>query len=66
MEVILESKRLTEEEVRSRWKKANDPGSGIKDFEWLQTLAQSAGMQFVTDVKMPANNRSLIWKKRTL
>jgi SAM-dependent methyltransferase len=46
--------------------KANDPGSGIKDFEWLQTLAQSAGLQFVTDVEMPANNRSLIWKKRTL
>ena len=46
--------------------KANDPASGIKDFEWLDSLARSAGMKLVTDVKMPANNRSLIWKKRTL
>jgi hypothetical protein len=45
--------------------KGNDPGSGIKNFEWLEDLAQSAGMQFVTDVEMPANNRSLVWKKRT-
>ena len=46
--------------------KANEPGSGIKDFEWLDSLAQSAGMTLVADVEMPANNRSLIWKKRTL
>ena len=46
--------------------KANYPDSGIKDFEWLDTLAQAAGMALVTDVEMPANNRSLIWKKRTL
>jgi SAM-dependent methyltransferase len=46
--------------------KANDPGSGIKDYEWLDSLAESAGMTLVADVEMPANNRSLIWKKRTL
>ena len=46
--------------------KANDPGSGIKDFEWLDSLAQSAGMKLAADIEMPANNRSLIWKKRTL
>jgi SAM-dependent methyltransferase len=46
--------------------KANDPGSGIKDFEWLDELAQSAGMALAIDIEMPANNRSLIWKKRTL
>ena len=46
--------------------KANDPASGIKDFEWLVTLAQTAGMELAADVEMPANNRSLIWKKRTL
>lgn len=45
--------------------KANDPGSGIKDFEWLDSLAQSAGMKLAADIEMPANNRSLIWKKRT-
>jgi len=46
--------------------KANDPGSGIKDFEWLDTLAESAAMTLAADIEMPANNRSLIWKKRTL
>ena len=46
--------------------KANDPDSGIKDFEWLQALAESAAMELLNDIEMPANNRSLIWKKRTL
>lgn len=46
--------------------KAGDPGSGIKNFEWLDELAQSAGMALAIDIEMPANNRSLIWKKRTL
>jgi len=46
--------------------KASDPGSGIKNFEWLDELAQSAGMALAIDIEMPANNRSLIWKKRTL
>jgi SAM-dependent methyltransferase len=46
--------------------KANDAGSGIKDFEWLDELAQAAGMMLVTDIAMPANNRCLIWIKRTL
>ncbi len=46
--------------------KANDPGSGIKDFEWLDSLAQTAGMELAADFEMPVNNRSLIWKKRTI
>ncbi|MCP4335937.1 MAG: DUF938 domain-containing protein [Gammaproteobacteria bacterium] len=41
-------------------------GGGIKDFEWLDALAQAAGMALEADIEMPANNRSLIWKKRTL
>lgn len=41
-------------------------GGGIKDFEWLDILAQAAGMKLEADIEMPANNRSLIWKKRTL
>ena len=41
-------------------------GGGIKDFEWLDTLARAAGMELEADIEMPANNRSLIWKKRTL
>jgi SAM-dependent methyltransferase len=46
--------------------RANDADSGIKDFEWLDELAQAAGMAIVTDIAMPANNRCLIWHKRTL
>jgi SAM-dependent methyltransferase len=46
--------------------KINDPGSGIKDFEWLDGLARSVGMNLQYDIEMPANNRCLIWKKRTL
>ena len=46
--------------------KMNDPGSGIKDFEWLDELARSAGMNLQCDIEMPANNRCLIWKKRTI
>ena len=46
--------------------KARDPASGIKDFEWLDELANEASLQLVEDVAMPANNRILIWQKRTL
>ena len=43
-----------------------DPASGIKDFEWLDELANLQGLQLLDDVAMPANNRSLVWQKRTL
>ena len=46
--------------------KARDPASGIKDFEWLDNLAKEANLQLLDDVEMPANNRSLVWQKRTL
>ena len=46
--------------------KTRDPNSGIKDFEWLDNLAKEEGLQLVDDVAMPANNRSLVWQKRTL
>ena len=45
--------------------RATDPGSGIRDFEWLDQLAQDAQLDLQADIAMPANNRSLIWKKRT-
>jgi cyclopropane fatty-acyl-phospholipid synthase-like methyltransferase len=46
--------------------KARDPTSGIKDFEWLDDLANEASLQLVEDVAMPENNRCLVWQKRTL
>jgi len=46
--------------------KARDPTSGIKDFEWLDDLANEVNLQLVEDVAMPENNRCLVWQKRTL
>ncbi|MCP4390929.1 MAG: DUF938 domain-containing protein [Gammaproteobacteria bacterium] len=45
---------------------ARDPESGIKDFEWIEQLAGEAQLELLEDVAMPANNRTLIWQKRTL
>lgn len=44
-----------------RWLKARDPDSGIRDFEHLDTLADSLGLRLIADHAMPANNRTLIW-----
>lgn len=44
------------------WLKANDPRSGIKDFEWLDGLARENGLGLVGDHAMPANNRTLVWR----
>ncbi|MGB5328503.1 MAG: DUF938 domain-containing protein [Gammaproteobacteria bacterium] len=45
--------------------KTRDPGSGIKDFEWLDDLAAEQNLHLLEDVAMPENNRSLVWQKRT-
>lgn len=45
------------------WLKQRDPGSGIRNFEGLDALAQQAGMELYRDYEMPANNRILVWKK---
>lgn len=45
------------------WLKARDPQSGIRNFEDLDNLAKSAGMEFRQDYEMPANNRILYWQK---
>ena len=46
-----------------QWLKSRDTSSGIKDFEWVNSLAQNAGLSFQEDYAMPANNRILYWKK---
>lgn len=48
------------------WLKAQDPERGIRDFEKLQSLAQSAGLELMEDNPMPANNRLLAWRKITV
>jgi cyclopropane fatty-acyl-phospholipid synthase-like methyltransferase len=46
------------------WLKARDPLSGVRNFEDLDKLAQAAKMHLEEDVTMPANNRTLCWKKQ--
>lgn len=45
------------------WLKQRDSVSGVRDFEALQDLATKAGLHFIDDIEMPANNRILVWKK---
>ena len=45
------------------WLKQRNPLSGVRDFEALQILAKKAGLKFIKDHAMPANNRILVWKK---
>jgi len=46
-----------------QWLKARDPNSGIRDLEAVQALAEGAGLRFVEDIAMPANNRCLVWSR---
>ena len=46
--------------------KSHDSRSGIRDFEWMDKMANRVNLALLQDVDMPANNRCLIWKKRTL
>ena len=39
------------------------PTMGIRDFEAVDELAQSIGMTLVEDCAMPANNRTLVWRR---
>jgi hypothetical protein len=45
------------------WLKARDPRSGIRDFEAVDALVRAIGLQLVSDVEMPANNRCLVWRR---
>lgn len=44
-----------------QWLKANNPQSGVRDFEALDELARAQGLKLLKDFAMPANNRSLVW-----
>jgi cyclopropane fatty-acyl-phospholipid synthase-like methyltransferase len=45
--------------------KARDPGSGIRDFEALDGLARGQRFELCADHAMPANNRTLIWRRHS-
>ena len=44
------------------WLKSRDAQSGIKHFEWINEIASHSGLHLISDIKMPANNRILIWQ----
>ena len=46
-----------------QWLKERDPASGIRNFEDLSQIAQEQGFALQTDLPMPANNRSLIFRR---
>ena len=47
-----------------QWLKGRDPASAIRDFEALDALAAAQGLALGADHAMPANNRTLVWRRR--
>ena len=45
------------------WLKTRDPASGVRDFEAVDALARAQGLHLLQDVAMPANNRTLVWRR---
>jgi predicted O-methyltransferase YrrM len=45
--------------------RARDPKSGIRDFEAVDAIAYLGGLRLLADHAMPANNRTVVWKKRS-
>ena len=46
------------------WLKDRNPLSGVRDFEWVNDLAATIGMEFLEDNAMPANNQLLVWRMK--
>ena len=46
-----------------QWLKSRNAASGIRDFEVVDALARQQGLVLQQDYAMPANNRTLVWKK---
>ncbi len=45
------------------WLKSRDPASGVRDFEAVDALARAQGLVLQQDIAMPANNRTLVWRR---
>ena len=45
------------------WLKQRSPESGIREFAAVDALARSSGFALLEDCPMPANNRTLIWRR---
>lgn len=46
------------------WLKQRSALSGIRDFAAVDELAHSIGFELMEDRAMPANNRTLVWRRR--
>ena len=54
-----ESNQQFDQSLRSR-----QCGSAIRDFEWVNELANAQGFGLLVDHDMPVNNQCLIWQKK--
>jgi cyclopropane fatty-acyl-phospholipid synthase-like methyltransferase len=45
------------------WLKTRDRQSAIRDFEVVDALARAQGLTLAADHAMPANNRTLVWRR---
>ena len=45
------------------WLRSENLESGVRDFEALEALAGAKGLSLWKDVAMPANNRTLVWRR---
>lgn len=45
--------------------RARDPASGVRDFEAVLKVAELNGLELEEDNAMPANNRLLVFRKRS-
>ncbi len=46
------------------WLQARGAHMAIRDFEAVNALASSIGLLLIADIAMPANNRTLVWRRR--
>ncbi len=46
------------------WLKSRNPNSGVRDFEAVNRLAESHGLELLRDIAMPSNNRILVWRAK--
>jgi len=44
-------------------KQQHSQSSGVRDFEAVDELARAIGLHLVNDHEMPANNRTLVWRR---
>ena len=47
-----------------RYLRQRDPASGLRDVQALEPLAHAAGLELAADHPMPANNQTLVWRRR--